>query len=1418
VKPHADAAPTHRERMIRRIAFTPDAKEGVPPPLTRTVVLVDHWILRFAKPSREPEHVIASWHGERLIEYKSFDAGRLTPLWPGTPSLRLTRRASMLLSGEWQRQGYVREMNRRRSISTINQRRPSRAEFTIERLEERSLMTANPADILINSPPTESWTIISSVSLPNIVPPTGPTGATAPGEVFDPSSAGINFNGTLPAAAPDISEWTRTADGDESISITGDDFTSFQGGRTKFFVFADSGVGPGQIFEATTRSIQEDNRAVITLPATGLPSNAMYMIWAVNDAGVSRPVFVNQTEAWWIGPNAGQAGQRITIFGRNLSRTGNEWTAGQSPGAAPASVWIAPQSGGSAIQVQVTAVNPYQVEFEIPANLASGNYRAWVHNGKGGNFGWSAPLDFTVRSAANNATAWNGPIYDSSNTAELAQILTNGTNDDAALIQAVLTRAGQTPNATVVLPTGTFLLGSTITLPSRTRLIGAGMDQTVLRPRDVATFNGQTLILSDAGGRNSTSTLFENFTLHSGYNPLGPTDPLYTGGIHYVAQLFDQTDITFRNVRFDARVDNAVYVINGNRLTFESCEFIGSTPMFTNGSKQFFINDCDFYLTNNGSAAIYQWGGEQTSITNSRAQSLDNSDPTRQANWGLRFFVNAHGGRFKYVGNNHTERLGYAPAFGDNMGENILWEGATAAFSGKATSGSGSTVTIQNGPTSLDFASGRYYVTIVQGQGIGQNRRVTAATVNGTTVTLTLESPLAVNLDTTSNIQIMWMSEKSVVYGNDLNGIRENAEREAYIGPAGVMLYNGTSDMVIENNEFTNIRRAITIYSYTVNSTPVSSVEPEFHLLVANNRIYGSRTGIDLYSYGGVTSTADVAGRQRSGTLGTVFRGNLIDNAIVSSFDVSYQRRNGNLPTGDLVDNLIIEHNTMTNSPTGINLSLGTTTDFRGVAVNEAIVREALIYKNTVTRNTANLSAVDNGSKGIIVGMGQTAFLIGNNVTGFQQDVGNDVPVVVRKTGNPNEFTFTLNGRELDRKGSRFLYSADWNGDGLYEILSNGTRHMPGGDTYTFTYTFANPNVNPSFRIQTLGDNFIFEYKLQRWGDTFIPMDDAPISVAILAGPTANAREYAFTMFVDNFQHPGEAVSMAFDWNGDGDFTDPGETKVGTSSAQWTYAFPTAGGNNVYYKVWDQAGNTTAGLLTVNSAARNLLFEGSGKEDWIRLREGTFAAITIDITRVNGRAINYSQTFNSITGSIIANMNAGPDWLNGSSVSTRPMNISGGSDSDTIIGGGGNDVIYGGAVPSKMPMMDAPNFINGGGGQNTIYAPGGTQAAAAAEAPTPSTSSSTPSTNRLDGFSFGSLFDSSTQSSNDAWRNAVDLSFASLKSRPITSIPALQASSQATSVAASQSSDEEDEQEIESLDSTSDEDLFDAIWSTTSQG
>jgi hypothetical protein len=1300
---------------------------------------------------------------------------------------------------------------RRKRILDKLDRNPCRTVRTppsLELLEDRSLMTANAADILIDALPVDWWTTINPVvSLPSIVAPTAPSGINAPGEAFDPSSAGINFNGNIPANAPIISEWTRTADQDESISISGDNFSSFQGGKTKFFVFADAGAGPGRIFEATTQSVQGDNRAIITLPRSGIPAGSMYMIWAADDDGVSRPVFVNRTEAWWIGPNAGQAGQRISIYGRNLSQSDQEWKAGVSAGTAPAWVWIAPQAGGPAVQVQVTEVNPYRVEFQLPGNLAAGNYRAWVHNGKGGNLGWGAPLDFTVRSAADNGSNWSGPTFDMSNTPELAQIQSNGSADDAALIQTVLTRASQTPFATVILPSGTFYLDSRINLPSRMRLLGQGMNQTILQARANPNFNGIGLLFSDSGGRSSNNVSFENFTLHSGYNPLQPGDTSYTGGIEAVVKFFGQSDVTFRGVRFDSRVGDGVFFGGCTRITLQNCEFYGQEPLFFTGSTQTFVDGCNFFLTNLGGAAISHWGGEQTSTTNCTAQSLDPSNPNNTANWGLRLFVNSHGGRHKYFAHNTTRNLGLPPSAADNIGEQFLWEGATSIFQGRPTSWTANTVTFSQGLTNIDFSDGRRYINVVQNQGVGQNRRILGATVVGNQVTLTLESPLTVQVDTTSEISILWQSEKCVVYNNDLNGLVENANRDTYIGPTGIMLYTGTSDFIIDSNRFTDIRQSIAIYSYTETNLGYPSFEPSTHIIVSNNTIRNARYAMVYYSYGGAAMTSNPLGREKSGLLGNVFRGNTIINASKSGLDVVYQRRNGELPAGDIIDNLIIEHNSFQDTPTAINFALGLTIDFTAVAVNEAIVRDALVYKNILTRNTVNPTLVDPGSKGIIVGMGQSVSLIDNIITGFDESVAGDTPILVRKTGNPNEFTFTVSGRDLDRKSSSFYYEVDWNGDGLYDRLSNGQPRILAGDTYTFTYQFTNPNVNPSFIIRTLTDSRTFEYKLKRWGDTFVPVESSPISTAILAGPTANAREYSFTVFVDNFMAPGRAVNIALDLNGNGNFTDPGELKVGVTSAQWNYTFPTAVGNNVYYKVWDQAGHATTGMISIDSSRRDILFEGSDREDWIRFREPTAGNVAVDITRINGRAVNISQTFSNITGWISAAGNAGPDVIDGSQVTTRPIRMFGGADSDILLGGASNDIIKGGDPPDRLPSMDGPNWISGGGGQNTISSTSlSVEPIASINLPPAAP------TNRLDGFSFGSLFETtSAGSQNVAWKAALDLTFANLPPRSVGSISMLE--NRFSNPSSSTSTNQDDEEDAELFEANDDADRFDVVWS-----
>ena len=445
---------------------------------------------------------------------------------------------------------------------------------------------ADPGTISINLDSGESnFSVNAATILPAVTYYQGPAGVTAPGQAFNPTTANISFTSTIASGAPTISEWTRTANPDNSISIAGDSFSASSTGPTQFYVFSESGTGPGQITMITTQSATTSS-AIATLPSTNFPTNSMYMIWANDNNGVGTPVFINQTETWWVGPDAAQAGQIVSVYGQNLSQTGVQWTQGVSSGTAPTWVWIVPNSGGPAQAVTVTQSNPYQVSFQLPSTVTAGQYTVWVHNGRGGAYGWGAPLQLTVRSPAANGTSWTGPTYSVSNSPALQQMVTSGPSVDAtSLLQSVLNQAGAstTGNATVVLPAGTFEFANPLYIPSNVRLIGQGMNQTILKaiPGNGTSFQSLGLLCGAPGTLSSTNVSIQNLTLNSGYNPLGATDPAYTGGIQNLVRMFNATDVSFTGVRFDSKSAEAFEIYQGYRITVNGCDFQTANGAFS---------------------------------------------------------------------------------------------------------------------------------------------------------------------------------------------------------------------------------------------------------------------------------------------------------------------------------------------------------------------------------------------------------------------------------------------------------------------------------------------------------------------------------------------------------------------------------------------------------------------------------------------------------------------------------------------------------------------------------------------------------------------------------------------------------------------------------------------------------------------
>jgi hypothetical protein len=1181
----------------------------------------------------------------------------------------------------------------------------------IEALESRNLLAVDPRSILISDDLGETtWATLGTVSLPSFAYVQGPAGVTAPGEAFDPFSAGITFNNVPAAAAPDIVEWTRTAGPDESISIVGADFSSYLGGSTRFYVFADYGPGPGWILSATTQSTEGDNRAVVTLPG-GLPANAMYLVWAADDDGVSRPVAVNQTEAWWIGPDAGQAGQKISIYGRNLSQNGGEWVLGSSSGSAPAWVWVAPAGGGAAIAAKVTAVDPYRVEFEIPVGLAAGSYKAWVHNGRGGEYGWGAPLEFVVRMARDNTTAWPGPVFTTSNTPLLAQMLTNPAGaDDGALLQQVLNTAGQAQNAysTVVLPSGVFLIGSRLTVPSNVRLVGQGMNATVLKAIPGENFASNPLLFSAAVAWASRNTSIEKLTLHSGYNPLGAADAAYTGGIATLARFNGQSDVRFHQVRFEARAGNALHLFETERIRIENCEFYANRALYVGSGRQTFVDQCSFFLTNFSSTAIYVARNQQMALTNSSARSESTAESHRTAKWGLRLFVGAQDGRHEYIARNTTSQMGLPPGNNAHLGEQILWEGSNPEFMASPSASTGSTVTFTKPASATNLGNGQYSIVVVQGRGLGQTRRIVSQSSTATTTTLTLDAPLDVSLDGTSRVQVLMMKQRSVVFGNSLNGIAENATRSTSNGSAGIMFFGGVTDMIVERNTLTNIRLPISIWSLTRVANDAPMFEPSMFSFVANNTINQGRFGVVVYAAYTFTPQTDATSREASPLAGTVVRGNTVQNGLISGFDVLFIRQGADQPTSQVVDGLVLEHNRFVHLPVAINFSFAMITNYQGFTTSGAVVRNSLVYKNYLQHKSSATAAPTPGSKGVVVGPGQSVGLKANTVVGFDAPYADSVPVSVRPTGVPNQYAFTITGRDVDRSGTEFVYRVDWDANGVWDEIAPGSTSVLAGGAYTVVRTFASANpVAPRFQIRLGAGGAHYNWNVPLdFGRNPPRADFSPISAALIVGPTATSREFTFTLAANNL-FGARAMNFAIDWNGDGDFDDAGESKAAVGAASWTHRFAAGGVQTIRYRVVDEAGNAFESALTLDPNQRNVHFVGSNREDWATFREPSTGRVVVDVRRLGGRESSISLAFNSVAG-VVAYGDDGPDWIDASGLTTRPATIWGGTGADSLVGGGGDDVIYGGAPAGMLSTADAPNAISGGPGNNAIFPGSGT--------------------------------------------------------------------------------------------------------------
>ncbi len=676
----------------------------------------------------------------------------------------------------------------------------------------------------------------SADSLPAPPPPMEPPGRPALPHGISPYAPPARA-ANPPDAAPVFAEWTRTAEPGDLILATGHRFTSLAGPEagkeTEFLVFAQTSPSDGQSIRAEAVRV-DDQTAAFRLPAALRP-NALYLVWPRNRDGWGRPAAVNRTEAWWIGPDPACRGETVHVHGRNLSRRGSDgprpaakdsFPPGVLParpasgGRAPAWIYLVSPSGGR--WIEPTAVNPYRVSFVVPPDTPNGRHDVWIHNGRGGAYGWSGPLAMTV----DDGPGWT-PV--TVNVREHGAVGDGKTDDTEAIHKALQAARKAGPRSTLVFPAGTFLISRQIDPGPHVRWQGSGRDKTILRCSKE--------YRADSWGFIFTNGL-ENLEIRD--LTLDAAGSL-KGHVKAAAYLRSSRRVRLQGVRISAR-GYQIMDLHGSRLvSLHDCDFTG-THIFLGDASQVFIDRCRFRATNDSVALIIKWGGSEFSLTGCTAQDDDNSDPRSGDGWGTGRFYTGNGiwgcNRHEYIAGNVTRDMAPREGYGDqNSGEQLMWEGNGILWTG-TPSASTATETVLPG-LSTDLA-GRY-AAVISGRGLGQARRISRWDAQRRAITL--EEPWNVPPDSSSVLAIGRYADRIVVYGNDLDGKPRVVDSPAHVASSGIQPFGGHFNFVADSNRLREVRSGLSNWGLAERGKGGEGLHPNFFSLYANNRVEKARWG-----------------------------------------------------------------------------------------------------------------------------------------------------------------------------------------------------------------------------------------------------------------------------------------------------------------------------------------------------------------------------------------------------------------------------------------------------------------------------------------------------------------------------------------------------------------------------------------------
>lgn len=701
--------------------------------------------------------------------------------------------------------------------------------------------------------------------------------------VASPAAPGAPFalqaTGRYEEGAPRISWHSREAGPGQSLVLWGDRMTTDDGSDIRLWLYTQTTAHNGALHEL---SVLRSTRESVTASVPDSVPQGLYLVWVENAAGVSRPVRLNAALAWWIGPDRAMRGAAVDLYGRRLDSPrviGRIWNA---EGTGPFTTWT------------VVGSNPFRANLQVPADAQPGRHEVWVHNGRGGEYGWSGPLWLEVESEP--LVAWTGQVV------TLAPVV--GV-DDTQRLNAAVRNAGD--GGVVCLQPGSYSLRSRLLAAHSILLQRAGLGRCPASNGDGAA----TLVLEDVGSPYD-GLVFRDFP--AGMRGLTVdrrhSNPVDGGGVTasfaaeagraprgvrvedctFLTQPEDRTRVLLFSGVHDVRVTDSHFVTgSGHAVRLEDVhqafitrnEVVGTTPIPEDREVA--------RLRVGGKSAVYVAAGSEIDVSDNVGRGAD-----QPLGWLPRFFTITSAAMTSnvYVAHNQTRGTGTPVA---NAGEHILLENQGPPFAGTPTAVSETTLVFdapdwepdQYAQDSADdpqhYAQGRRasVVAIESGPGAGQMRRILTHTAD----TLTVDRPWDIAPDATSRMTVVGGPRRVAIYDNHLA-----SRPEVWVDPdddehqnatLGIGIAGFADDIALVANDMDTMRIGVVHYGYP---RPDGHF-PHREVLVADNVMRNVQWGIAT----GVSGPGAVLDPVRAPiNLGIVVRGNRVESPQFNGLQVGW--------------------------------------------------------------------------------------------------------------------------------------------------------------------------------------------------------------------------------------------------------------------------------------------------------------------------------------------------------------------------------------------------------------------------------------------------------------------------------------------------------------------------------------------------